>query len=125
MDNPEMIRARGDGIDIQLALWNGEGRAALCVHGLAANCRCWDLKEVKAADYYPRIECPVLILHATEGTLSPDDRVLPESAVDRMLKEIPDARCVPVNGANHCSILFQPTLPEMTPSIISPSRLNP
>ena len=270
MDSPEMIRTRGDGIDIQLALWNGEGRAVLCVHGLTANCRCWDtmaaslaprykvialdlrgrglsekppegygveqhcrdieavienlgierpvlmghslgalitlaltarrpektaglvlmdgagclseeqlekvltgikpaldrlglvfpsfdaytarlkqapflnpwsealeryfryeiedvpdgvrsrvrpehileeienLKEVNAADYYPRIKCPTLILRATEGTLSPDDRVLPESAVERMLKEISDARCVSVNGANHYSILFQP-----------------
>ena len=270
MDNPEMIRTRGDGIDIQLALWNGEGRAIICVHGLTANCRCWDtmaaslapryklialdlrgrglsekppggygveqhcrdieavienlgierpvivghslgalialaltarrpektaglvlvdgagclseeqlekvltgikpaldrlglvfpsfeaytarlkqapflnpwsealeryfryeiedvpdgvrsrvrpehileeienLKEVNAADYYPRIRCPVLILRATEGTLLPDDRVLPESAVQRMLKEIPDARCVPIDGTNHYSILFQP-----------------
>ena len=270
MDSPEMIRTRGDGIDIQLALWKGEGRAIICVHGLTANCRCWDtmaeslapnykvialdlrgrglsekppegycveqhcrdieavienlgierpvlvghslgalialafaarrpektaglalvdgagclseeqfekvltgikpaldrlglvfpsfeaytarlkqapflnpwsealeryfryeiedvpdgvrsrvrpehileeienLKEVNAADYYPRIRCPVLILHATEGTLSPDDRVLPESALQRMLKEIPDGRCVPINGANHYSILFQP-----------------
>jgi pimeloyl-ACP methyl ester carboxylesterase len=270
MDNPEMIRTKGDGIDIQLALWNGEGRAIICVHGLTANCRCWDtmaaslaprhklialdlrgrglsekppegyfvdqhcrdigaviknlgierpilmghslgalialvftalrpeetaglvlvdgagclseeqlekvltgikpaldrlglvfpsfdaytarlkqalflnpwsealeryfryeiedvpdgvrsrvrpehileeienLKEVNAADYYPRIRCPVLILRATEGTLLPDDRVLPESAVQRMLKEIPDARCVSIDGANHYSILFQP-----------------
>ena len=270
MDNPEMIRTRGDGIDIQLALWNGEGRAIICVHGLTANCRCWDtmaaslapryklialdlrgrglsekppggygveqhcrdieavienlgierpvivghslgalialaltarrpektaglvlvdgagslseeqlekvltgikpaldrlglvfpsfeaytarlkqapflnpwsealeryfryeiedvpdgvrsrvrpehileeienLKKVNAADYYPRIRCPVLILRATEGTLSQDDRVLPESAVQRMLKEIPDARCVPIDGTNHYSILFQP-----------------
>jgi pimeloyl-ACP methyl ester carboxylesterase len=270
MDSPEMIRTRGDGIDIQLALWSGEGRAIICVHGLTANCRCWDtmaaslaprykvialdlrgrglsekppegygveqhcrdieavienlgierpvlmghslgalitlaltarrpektaglvlmdgagclseeqlekvltgikpaldrlglvfpsfdaytarlkqapflnpwskaleryfryeiedvpdgvrsrvrpehileeienLKEVNAADYYPRIKCPTLILRATEGTLSPDDRVLPESAVERMLKEISDARCVSVNGANHYSILFQP-----------------
>ncbi|MDP4727394.1 MAG: alpha/beta hydrolase [Desulfobacterales bacterium] len=271
MDSPEMIRTRGDGIDIQLALWKGEGRAILCVHGLTANCRCWDtmaaslaprhklialdlrgrglsekptegyyveqhcrdigavienlgierpilmghslgalialvftalrpeqtsglvlvdgagclteeqlekvltgikpaldrlglvfpsfdaytarlkqapflnpwsealecyfryeieevpdgvrsrvrpehireeienLEEIDAADFYPRVRCPVLILHATEGTLSPDDRVLPESAVQRMLKEIPDARCVPVDGTNHYSILFQPS----------------
>lgn len=270
MDSPEMIRTRGDGIDIQLALWKGEGRAILCVHGLTANCRCWDtmavslspryklialdlrgrglsgkppggylieqhcrdieavienfgierpvlmghslgalialvftalrpeltaglvlmdgagclseeqlervlagikpaldrlgfvfpsfdhytarlkqapflnpwsealeryfryeieevpdgvrsrvrpehiqeeienLKEVIAADYYPQIRCPVLILRATEDTLTPGDRVLPESAVQRMLEEIPDARCVPIDGTNHYTILFQP-----------------
>jgi pimeloyl-ACP methyl ester carboxylesterase len=67
-----------------------------------------NLKAVNAADFYPRIRCPVLILHATEGTLSPDDQVLPESAVQRMLKEIPAARCVPIVGTNHYSILFQP-----------------
>lgn len=269
MDSPEMIRTRGDGIDIQLALWKGEGRAILCVHGLTANCRCWDtmavslspryklialdlrgrglsgkppggylieqhcrdieavienfgierpvlmghslgalialvftalrpeltaglvlmdgagclseeqlekvlagikpaldrlgfvfpsfdhytarlkqapflnpwsealeryfryeieevpdgvrsrvrpehiqeeienLKKVIAADYYPQIRCPVLILRATEDTLTPGDRVLPESAVQRMLEEIPDARCVPIDGTNHYTILFQ------------------
>jgi len=82
-------------------------------------------KEIDAADYYPRIECPTPILRATEGTLSPDDRVLPESAVERMLKEIPDARCVPVNGANHCSILFHPN-PARDDAVDNfLSRLNP
>ncbi len=37
MDTPAMIRTRGDGIDIQLALWKGEGRSIICVHGLTAN----------------------------------------------------------------------------------------
>jgi pimeloyl-ACP methyl ester carboxylesterase len=32
----------GDGIKIQLAEWAGEGPAVLCVHGITANCRCWD-----------------------------------------------------------------------------------
>ena len=75
-------------------------------------------KEINAAGYSPRIECPTLILRATEGTLSPDDRVLPESAVERMLKEIPDAQfplTVPIITRSY----FTPTLPETTPSIIS------
>jgi pimeloyl-ACP methyl ester carboxylesterase len=77
-------------------------------------------KEINAADYYPRIECPTLILRATEGTLSPDDRVLPESAVERMLKGT-----VPVNGANHYSILFHPN-PARDDSVDNfLSRLNP
>ncbi len=270
MNGPDMIRTRGDGVDIQVARWRGKGRTMLCVHGLTANCRCWDslaaslaprfdlialdlrgrglsekpargyrvdqhcrdieavianlnierpilvghslgalialvfaarrpeqtaglvlldgagclteaqfakvlkgikpaldrlgalfpsfeaytarlkqapflnpwtealeryfryeieevpggvrsrvrpehiqeeienLKKVDAADYYPQIKCPVLILRATDGTLAPDDRVLPESAAQRMLKEIPDVRCVPIDGTNHYTILFQP-----------------
>ncbi len=272
MGRPEMIRTRGDGVDIQAARWRGEGRTILCVHGLTANCRCWDtmasalaprfelvapdlrgrglsekpaigydveqhgrdlaavienmgirrpvlmghslgalialafaarrpeqtaglvlidgagsltggqwlnvltgikpaldrlgnvfpsfddytallkqapflqpwsdaleryfryeieevpggvrsrvppesirreienLEKTDAANYYPLVQCPVLILQATDGTLSPDDRVLPERAVRQMLAEIPVARCVRVDGTNHYSILFQPNL---------------
>ena len=43
MSDPVMKRAEGDGIQIQLAAWEGEGQPILCVHGLTANCRCWDL----------------------------------------------------------------------------------
>ena len=55
MDSPEMIRTRGDGIDIQLAQWKGEGRAILCVHGLTANCRCWDTMAASLAPRYKLI----------------------------------------------------------------------
>lgn len=43
MTDPKMVKTRGDGIHIQLAVWEGEGKTILCVHGLTANCRCWDL----------------------------------------------------------------------------------
>ena len=42
MTEPLMKRAKGDGIGIQLALWEGKKENILCVHGLTANCRCWD-----------------------------------------------------------------------------------
>jgi pimeloyl-ACP methyl ester carboxylesterase len=38
-----MIKAKGDGVKIQLAVWEGKGKRILCVHGLTANCRSWDL----------------------------------------------------------------------------------
>ena len=270
MSDPVMKRAEGDGLQIQLAIWEGEGQAILCVHGLTANCRCWDLiassltpennilamdlrgrglsdkpssgyslqhhiqdvccvldsirqerivlvghslgafialafaanypertekiilmdgggqltqdqwdkvtlaikpsldrlgqvfpsfaayvanmklapfmqpwsqaledyfryesevveggvrsrinpaniiEEVQniqqevPSQYYPKVTCPVLILRATDGILSNDDLVLPESAVDRMVSEIPDALRIDIKGTNHFSILFQP-----------------
>ena len=37
-----MKRAKGDGIEIQLAIREGRGKHILCLHGLTANCRCWD-----------------------------------------------------------------------------------
>ena len=43
MQEPTMIRAKGDGIELQLAVWEGKGKPVICVHGLTANCRCWDV----------------------------------------------------------------------------------
>jgi pimeloyl-ACP methyl ester carboxylesterase len=43
MREPIMIKGKGDGVSIQLAVWEGKGKKVLCVHGLTANCRCWDL----------------------------------------------------------------------------------
>jgi pimeloyl-ACP methyl ester carboxylesterase len=43
MREPVMITARGDGIKIRLAEWSGNGKTVLCIHGITANCRCWDV----------------------------------------------------------------------------------
>jgi pimeloyl-ACP methyl ester carboxylesterase len=67
-----------------------------------------NLKDVDVARFYPETTCPVLILRATEGMLGEDDILLPEAAVQRMIRKMPDAHCVEVPGTNHYSILFQP-----------------
>lgn len=64
------------------------------------------LAELDASKFYPQIHCPVLILRATRGVLSKDDLLLPEDVVQRMVREIPRARRVDVEGTNHYSILF-------------------
>ncbi|MBE9522487.1 MAG: alpha/beta hydrolase [Proteobacteria bacterium] len=43
MTEPIMKRAMGEGVEIQLAQWEGEEKAILCIHGITANCRCWDV----------------------------------------------------------------------------------
>jgi len=43
MTEPLMKRVTGDGVQIQLAVWEGDGRQILCVHGITANCRSWDV----------------------------------------------------------------------------------
>jgi pimeloyl-ACP methyl ester carboxylesterase len=68
-----------------------------------------NIRSFDAAQFYPGISCPVLILRATEGILSQADLVLPEGAAERMTREIPNARRVDIEGANHYSILFQPS----------------
>jgi pimeloyl-ACP methyl ester carboxylesterase len=67
-----------------------------------------NIRQEVPSDYYSKIACPVLILRATDGILSQDDLVLPEYAVDRMVKEIADVRRVDIKGTNHYSILLQP-----------------
>ncbi len=42
MTKPRMTKVRGDGIQIQLAVWEGSGKTILSIHGLTANSRFWD-----------------------------------------------------------------------------------
>ncbi len=60
--------------------------------------------------FYSQIASPLLILRATRGMLGEDDLVLPEDVVDRMVREIPQARRVDLEETNHYSILFQPDM---------------
>jgi pimeloyl-ACP methyl ester carboxylesterase len=55
MTEPIMKRAKGDGVGIQLALWEGEGErdTVFCIHGLTANCRSWDRIAAALAPDYP------------------------------------------------------------------------
>jgi len=64
--------------------------------------------KVDVSELYPCVKCPTLILRATEGMLTDDDQVLQRDVAERMVREIPRARCVDLEGANHYSILFQP-----------------
>ncbi len=42
MSEPRMVKAKGDGIKIQLAIREGKRKQILCVHGITANSRFWD-----------------------------------------------------------------------------------
>lgn len=42
MSCPTMKTVESDGIQINLAVWEGSGKSILAVHGITANCRCWD-----------------------------------------------------------------------------------
>jgi len=47
-----MKEVKGDGVKINLAMWEGSLGPILCVHGITANCRCWDvLADVLAPEY--------------------------------------------------------------------------
>ena len=42
MQDPVMFTSKGDGITLQLAQWGEAEDCILCIHGMTANCRCWD-----------------------------------------------------------------------------------
>ena len=67
-----------------------------------------NLGKVDSSQFYNKVTSPALILRATKGMLAEDDLLLPEDVVDRMAREIPNAKKVDIEGANHYSILFQP-----------------
>ena len=43
MQEPRIRQVRGDDITLQLAEWPGAGHTIMCLHGLSANCRWWDI----------------------------------------------------------------------------------
>jgi pimeloyl-ACP methyl ester carboxylesterase len=67
-----------------------------------------NLKKVDSRQFYAKVTSPTLVLRATKGMLAEDDLLLPEDVVDRMVRKIPNAKRVDVEGTNHYSILFQP-----------------
>jgi pimeloyl-ACP methyl ester carboxylesterase len=53
MAEPIMKKVKGDGVQINLAIWEGTGKPILCIHGITANCRSWDaLAGVLAPEYH-------------------------------------------------------------------------
>ena len=54
MREPLMKKVQGDGVEIQLAIWGGEGKKILAVHGLTANCGCWGRRPRAGACGQPR-----------------------------------------------------------------------
>ncbi len=67
-----------------------------------------NVRKIRSAAFYSQVRCPVLVLRAPLGLLSDDDILLPEDVIERMIREIPDARRFDVDGMNHYGIVFQP-----------------
>ena len=67
-----------------------------------------NVRKVQCASFYPQLACKVLVLRAPNGLLSQEDILLPEDVIEKMIREIPDARRFDVEGVNHYGIIFQP-----------------
>ena len=69
MAQPIMKKAKGDGVAIQLAVWEGTGKSILCIHGITANCRCW---EVLASVLSPKHAVLAMDLRGRGGSDKPE-----------------------------------------------------
>jgi len=69
MAEPMMKTVQGDGVKINLAVWEGEGKPILCIHGITANCRCWD---AFAAALVPRYHVMAMDLRGRGRSDKPD-----------------------------------------------------
>jgi pimeloyl-ACP methyl ester carboxylesterase len=49
---PVMKKAKSGDVEINLAQWEGPGKTILCIHGLTANCRCWDVVAASLVSEY-------------------------------------------------------------------------
>jgi len=67
-----------------------------------------NIGKVDSSKFYKKVKAPTLILRATKGMLAEDDLLLPEDVIDRMVREIANAKKMDIKGTNHYSILFQP-----------------
>ncbi len=65
-----------------------------------------NLSKIDFLEYYHQINCPLLILRATKGLMSPDDLLLPDNVKDKMLSNIRASRCADITNTDHFSILF-------------------
>jgi pimeloyl-ACP methyl ester carboxylesterase len=87
---------------------NVEGGVCSRVHPKHIEEEALNLGKVDSREFYAKVTCPTLILRATKGMLAEDDLLLPEDVVERMVREIPNAKRIDIEGTNHYSILFQP-----------------
>jgi len=69
MSEPIMKKVAGDGVEINLAVWEGTGKPILCLHGITANCRCW---EMLASTLAPRHRVMAMDLRGRGRSDKPD-----------------------------------------------------
>ena len=69
MTGPLLKKVEGDGVEINLAVWEGKGKPILCVHGITANCRCW---KILAAALVPQYNMIAMDLRGRGRSDKPD-----------------------------------------------------
>jgi len=67
-----------------------------------------NLRSIKPSSFFRQVLCPVLIVRGGKGMLQEDDVLLPGDALERMLREMDQAKVVDLPDADHFTLMFQP-----------------
>ena len=67
-----------------------------------------NVRKLDPEEFYSKVQCPALLIRAMKGLNKPEDLLLPDPVVERMMKEIPHGRVFDVPDLNHFGLVFQP-----------------
>lgn len=87
MTKPEMHQFQGDHIKINAAVWEGGSPTVICLHGITANCRAWDLI---AQSLSPEYRVIATDLRGRGSSEKPDTGYAPEYHIRDILRIMDD-----------------------------------
>lgn len=120
MIEPEMIHCKGDNVKINAALWKGTGKTIMCLHGITANCRCWDLM---ASTLSPEYQVVAMDLRGRGLSGKPDSGYSPEQHIRDIISVMDDLDIEKIFLMGHSlgafiSLMFAALHPERVEKLI-------
>ena len=117
---PEMRRLQGDHLKINVALWKGNHQTVLCLHGITANCRAWDMM---AASLSPEYQVVAMDLRGRGLSDKPDQGYSPDQHIKDIICVMDDLGLEKVFLMGHSlgafiSLMFAARHPERVEKLI-------
>lgn len=117
---PEMLQCKGDKVKINAALWKGRGKTILCLHGITANCRSWDML---ASSLAPEYQVLAVDLRGRGLSGKPHSGYSPEHHIKDILSVMEDLDIERIFLMGHSlgafiSLMFAAQLPERVEKLI-------
>ncbi len=120
MIEPEMRQFKGDNVKINAALWKGGRKTVFCLHGITANCRCWDRM---ASSLSPEYQVVAVDLRGRGLSDKPDAGYSPEQHIRDIICTIDDLEIDKIYLMGHSlgafiSLMFAALHPERVEKLI-------
>ena len=120
MIEPEMIQCKGENVKINAAHWKGGRKTVLCLHGITANCRCWDMI---ASVLSPEYRVVAIDLRGRGLSGKPDSGYAPEQHIKDIISVMDDLQIERILLMGHSlgafiSLMFAALHPERVEKLI-------